>query len=740
MYYFMDRYRHARRAFEEFVYLDHSHPRTGDAVKEYLHTHEKLGPPAGRLLALYDALSRRYPDALIHDRTPVTGLIRNGDWLRLRSATVLLKMGRFRQAAERADRYEWGGTACTISHHALRLHYCLTGELWTPKWLTDWDVWGESLLAFAAGQTRKAVRIAPRRAKGWYHHAHTRRRFTYEPRDYGEERNFFLLAPTGKVFSSLRVRPTTESGSGPVQIVLSKDRRCDVAKETARPGRETIVFQPVPLAGILQVQCIPQPGAGPLRGLEIEATFEDVGPHGAIRVACSNAAQFAVGVDGRYGRSSAGMIGPVKPGRHVLTFRSMHSGSPYLARKVTVDVKPDHVTSVVVDLPWRRDSAWSSWTSGTLIGRNYPGVCVSLRESAQRPGIQADEEAIRIVWSHAGDIWSSVSTDGATFTAPARLPMPVSSGWLESMPKLLLAEDGRFLLTFLSDRGGQYQIRPYVAWSRDLRHWSAPVAVTGRPLSSDYGITQDSRGRFLLAGNWKSRITVHASTDAYRWRRIVTVPLEKKDAPVFQGVVERADGVLELIFAIRARRPSTVAHTPARIYSSRSSDGVTWSTARLLGQIDWPGELYASLHHRAGETTLACFGIREWRHQYGKAYYWWDNQRVVAVRADGIYIFPPQDYAIEAVRDTASPFEWAAEYDLWILKEGRDGARMQAGETGGVAQGIGSMAHHSRWGYMIAWMAPQAAWGFPRPAYGPLFIRGPDLGPWRPARPGRNSP
>ena len=42
MYYFMDRYEHARRSYERFVYMDATHPRVGDALKEYLHTYEKL--------------------------------------------------------------------------------------------------------------------------------------------------------------------------------------------------------------------------------------------------------------------------------------------------------------------------------------------------------------------------------------------------------------------------------------------------------------------------------------------------------------------------------------------------------------------------------------------------------------------------------------------------------------------------------------------------------------------------
>ena len=45
MYYFMNRYEHAREAFEGFVYQDKEHPRIGDALNEYLHTYEKANTP-----------------------------------------------------------------------------------------------------------------------------------------------------------------------------------------------------------------------------------------------------------------------------------------------------------------------------------------------------------------------------------------------------------------------------------------------------------------------------------------------------------------------------------------------------------------------------------------------------------------------------------------------------------------------------------------------------------------------
>jgi len=66
MYYFMNRYEHARRALEQFVYLEGVHPRVGDAVVEYAHTYERLNAPAAALLEMYDRLGRRYPEAKVY--------------------------------------------------------------------------------------------------------------------------------------------------------------------------------------------------------------------------------------------------------------------------------------------------------------------------------------------------------------------------------------------------------------------------------------------------------------------------------------------------------------------------------------------------------------------------------------------------------------------------------------------------------------------------------------------------
>ena len=102
MYYFMDRYRHARHSYEAFMYMAPKHPRVADAIKEYLHTHEKLNTPPGKLLELYDYLGRRHPDARVHN-VLIASWVRNDLWLQAKSARLLDQTGRHRQATELAS-------------------------------------------------------------------------------------------------------------------------------------------------------------------------------------------------------------------------------------------------------------------------------------------------------------------------------------------------------------------------------------------------------------------------------------------------------------------------------------------------------------------------------------------------------------------------------------------------------------------------------------------------------------
>ncbi|MCX5683954.1 MAG: hypothetical protein NT049_09750, partial [Planctomycetota bacterium] len=97
MYYFMNRYEHARRALEKFVYLDTTHPRVGDAMVEYVHTYEATGAAPEALLALYEDLARRFPNANVYQGrrwSLFTSMMLADQWFRCKRMRVLTQLGR----------------------------------------------------------------------------------------------------------------------------------------------------------------------------------------------------------------------------------------------------------------------------------------------------------------------------------------------------------------------------------------------------------------------------------------------------------------------------------------------------------------------------------------------------------------------------------------------------------------------------------------------------------------------
>lgn len=731
MYYFMDRYEHARRSLERFMYLDASHPRRGDAIKEYVHTFENLRATTDQVLDLYVEMGALHPRALIYDKSSITGMIRNERWLELKSAQLLAAQGRFKLAAKLTDRNEWGGQACWQAHHYLLVHYCLTGQLWTPDWLKDWDPWGKSLAVFSQGVSKVTLKAAPTSKKGWYEHAHTGQRFFFQPEGNSRACEYFLVAPSGKRFISLKVFPQLDDFAGDVKVLLSKDDTGDLAQVTVaagRAGREGISVNKLPPVGLLQLQCEPPRGAR-ITALRIEAKFADADAQGAIDVVCTNAAKFRVDIDGRHHRTFAGLIGPVSAGTHTLTVRPFQADSPYDTWTTTLAVKAGRTTRVVATLPWKKSNPWGSWNSGALVGQNYQGRFFALSASQECPSILAEDDAIHMVWSRGEDLWHSRSTDGTIFSPPQRLPMPLSSGWAERNPQLLRTESGRYMLVFLSDRNAMHTLRPYVSWSRDFVHWSAPAAVYSDGPMGKCHIIQDRQGWFFLVGLIRGKPTVFQSQDAFRWDRLATVSPRKGTQVSFMQLLGRSSRGVELFVGFTVYRQPDRMIIPVSTDLMRFTVGVLQADASLekIGQIDWPGnKVVASMIVRDGVPTLACFSVQQWEAKRGRAFFWYDNQKIVGDRMDGHYLTKPKGYAPEAVRLTSSASEWSSRCGMWLFR--KDGTRWRRVTVPpGLPQGFGTLAYHRRWGYLIGWMAPASSWVFPRPAYGPIVIRGPAL-------------
>ncbi|MHC4983762.1 MAG: hypothetical protein ACYTF6_11445 [Planctomycetota bacterium] len=683
MYYFMDRYRHARRAYERFVYLDSRHPRLGDAIREYIHTYEKLhDTPAETLLALYAEMIRRYPRAQIFDAMAEDGYFRNDYWLKAKTGRVLEQAGRHKEAmlaaahAEKKLEYvtdRWGSyssmcrtAADRISLRNMFLHYLTTGERLGPAKATGIDD-----IRFG-----KEVHF----------------KLTGPVCQIQTNERYHLLAPEGHVFVELAVRPMAKA-EGAIKPVLWHIAIGDIpAGHYVRVGaaeRKAIRIKGLPRISMLSLFVVwsrgpddPEITKGTLP-LRVEAKFEKIPSRfGAVEVFCSTTPDFRVRVGDRMGRKHPGLIGLLPAGVHELTFVPAYAGTPFGQWQTKVTVRPGKTTRVIGQLPWPKGSGWSSW-SCTAIGPDYDGHHVNLRPYRESPSIQADNDAIRIVWSYGDDIWASLSTDGKSFSRPRKLRIPVSSGWLEWAPRLFRDESGRFILVFESDRNARHQFRPYVCWSRDFEHWSAPVMISdARARWSD--MIQDDKGRFIWAYVWLNKVTVMASRDAYRWQKLGEATFESFCRGV--QILQRSDGdyelyvpVLEFVAEPTPRNTYWLDKFNVRIFGMTSRHGRTWRL--ILRQKLPPNSCFSTVHNKEG-TMVAAF------------------------------------FASPRVKRSCLRINRYDPQGRWSRSPTREGVGNEAA----------TFAHHPRWGYMISWMDWES-WEYLRTATGPYLMRSGSIKP-----------
>jgi len=704
MYYFMDRYRHARHSYEAFMYMAPKHPRVADAIKEYLHTHEKLNTPPDKLLELYDCLARRHPDVRVHN-VLIASWVRNDLWLQAKSARILDQTGRHRQATELASDVvgklsgakentcagDGRAQSCifVLGLGAAQKHNLLTGKALLPDALNSHYL--PKALRFKPGQKVATsnwgwpFRCLPRKMKNGK---------TYWRPYYAW---WLVAAPDEYVFKRLTFHPIVKSyGTRDVFIGchLHKDSYGDVAGSAgAKNLRDAVkngaVFDNLPRSGIFHVHFYlgtgkpyENPGAF-VRGIRAVAELEKLGPHGAVEVACTNAVDFTVHVDGRQGRKGPGLIGLLPPGEHTLELRPYHPRSPFakFTRKVTI--REGKTTNLEVQMPFKPGAVWSNWTTA-LIGRDYPPGGTNIETAASAPSIQADKKAIRVVWTHSNDLWTSMSTDGRRFSRPRRLPMPVSSGWIETSPVLLRDESGRFVLLFQSDRNGRYRQHTYVCWSRDFVHWSAPAMILDRPLAF-FDVIQDDRGRFIIAENSRGRVTILTSRDAYRWEKAGEISMSGYSREA--RIIQHDDGTYGLFAACTRYKVDPAGGSRARfdpdlaetyLYYSTSTDLKRWSPLEKITGYYGPENPSLSPMNVKGRTLLGCI-----RHQHNCG--------------------------------------WAF---VQLFRRCDDGTWSASDKHVELTHEFGAMAWHRRWGYMIAWNRPGTNTQFPTHFLGPFFLRG----------------
>ncbi len=725
MYYFMNRYAHARLGYEQFVQIDESHPRLGDAIKEYLHVRETLGIEPDELLSIHDDLLSRFPEALIHNELDLNKPVTARAWLRVRSAQVLSEMGRHEEGAVLAARAlaeietqgaDWrslgrGGWANRIMMTCVQAHNMLTGEVIAP----------EDLLAQCgkrADDEIVSIRFQPEgqeTVRRWREPKQVRWKGSKSGnRYYTDYRSYhFVLAPDGYVFRNLHFYPIITGTDGKVNCALSKDVWGDAdpdfdwgndpneskdpnefrgdpnnvtfeGERTVEGGRrDGFRFEDLPRGGIFQVRFRIWAKDGrrdpklQFHGVRAVAELEAIDPnHGSIHVTGLNTQEFRVRVDGRRGRTGNGLVGLLPPGEHRLSFHSADTEFHRGDYETTIVVEPGRTTRVAGVLPWKKTSPMASWTAGALVGQGYPGANPWLQNSDSPPSILADKEAIRVFWAHRGDLWVAKSTDGKQFEPPQRLDLPISSGWIERDPLCIRDESGRFLLAFRSDRGVGHKQRAYLCWSRDGVHWSRPTMVVDREVD-EFDLIQDDKGRFIWVDAADKKLTILSSRNAVRWERLATMPFRygAREARILQ----REDGVYELYATnLNWYRRYGRWHQELLIWRSLSTDAAKWSKRDIINGAHQGGHVNLSPVRKNGQTLVAQFnapGI-PLLHYY-------------RMRSDGGWAYAPRAYR----------------------------------GLSGVTTKAASLQYHPRWGLLLAWYVP-FDWCFPKQAAGPYLIWG----------------
>jgi hypothetical protein len=302
---------------------------------------------------------------------------------------------------------------------------------------------------------------------------------------------------------------------------------------------------------------------------------------------------------------------------------------------------------------------------------------------AAKPSVQMDRGAIRLVWSYMGDLWWSESRDGERYSTPEKFPLPISTAAIESEPRLLLDESGRFVLMFLSDRNALHERRAYVSWSRDFKHWSAPAMILDRAVGY-CDIMQDQLGRFLFVDATGPRVTISESRDVYRWTTMSGVDVKGIAGPA--RLVQTADGRFDL-FAVqpqKVEKPESEWNNSIadNVGAYHSVDGVTWTEREELVQMESNRAISLSVLQPPGRQILAYF--------------------THANRYE-----PVQLQMQERV--------------------GRKYSAVTPG-MGGVASPDATLGYHPKWGYVMAWSTSRGFW-WGDTFEGPFVMRGPSLDP-----------
>lgn len=759
MYYFMDRYEHARRALERFVYLDATHPRIADAAVEYLHTYETREIDTDTLVKAYARFAERFPN---DERIGSDIWLTKPSWAHQKMILRLARDGRY-------------GEAFSLHPKAITWKKFFSPGVWKlPPSI--------SLAMRENALTGKAVPtvvlqgedpdwLSPVFRKGpdgveWMSHCWTsdgpctirilgaKYRFMDKAAaacGIGTNDRFWLTAPSGHVFKSLRFYPVAKGEDATITISLSQADLGQNLRNTSGEEDDAwkligphsgslpeaikggVLFDALPRTAYLRVNWAlvvndhQESKPVEIQGVRVVAELEAVGAHGALDVWASDYPDYLLAVDGVPTRYGPGLVGPLTPGEHVLTFSPVPGDELHESWSTKVVVEADKVAPVVGRLPWKDGIPWTTQLISTKAGlADNRGLALDL----QRTTVWADAEGIFLVWSDGGDLWSSYSRDGKSFTPARKLDLPVSSGWDESFPNLCRDETGRHVLLFYSDRGVRHWSLCYATWSRDFIHWSAPALIKNEVGESVRGtnsnLLPDNRGRLLIAGEPSGRkIPVYSSDDGLRWGWLSSVLLpysiETDKTTPFSFLYQQDDGSYVLLVAAARilRKEERKIGGPAVVISS--GQNVIYQKSGSDTDHSQGGYYVKTLVYR-----FVSQDAKQWGNPQVLVLPYMFSPTISAISIDGrpCVFLSSRFYGRSGLCDDNYYGVMAC-----IAREVGEDTWEVSPPMCGLWLDTPSVSFSAKWGCIAAYMHSPEYRSYPHPGLGPFIMRGADLWP-----------
>ncbi len=692
MDYFQARYDHSRHQFENFLHRYPDHPLVGPAVREYMHSWENTTADTEQILALYEHMAAAYPHAPQHIGSSIYP---NHKWARWRAMQLLGKQNEYEKALELGTPTDTRPFYWWNPGERRRLNYLFehfeNGSYNQP--IIDEAKEHQSyikLLQYEPGETTIVTEGHPYRHQRAY-------------------RRYYLIAPKGKLFDTMKIWPMSNKGHhSRVRATVSQRRWYDVHTTSFKALHsfsdeeylEIPTFAQSPGAYFYIYLWsgnapLDEPGTS-IDGAKFEASFKDIpDTWGSLDITCRNSLDFRVWQGDDLLRSGPGKICYLAPGKHTLRFQpgSYRPVDEHVEFEQEVIVRANETTQIEVKFPWKQPDKWHGWYAGEIEPSDSQTIDLDLRNSSShRPQFIMTDDKIRLVWSQSGDLWTCESDDGKRFYNQRKLDLPISSAWLETDAQCEIDPQGRYVLTFLSNRSDDRVMRLYAAWSRDFRSWTAPRRIRDDYVAR-YGLCVDPKtGKLVIAENaGDNHIHLWTSTDSVTWQTRASIEFD--DSILSLNLLPPNTAGEYEIFAtmkgeVHKKKPGVIAvySAPRHITRWLSNDLASWRRDEAFDEV-CKGVTASYLVATRGphdETALVNFT---------------PNSNGGGNRAT-FFKFAPSGGAVNKYHHGAT----FATYDS-------------------------TLSHHPRWGAYFCWFSVTTIHIDPRP-FGPIIVGGPDWSPF----------